>query len=216
MIYIYGGFMITIEYGDRSASKILIQPVDNHSLAFIENELALIKEMTGTEFKMIAVKVDDWNSELSPWKSPAVFGKAGFEGNAVKTLEYISELCVDKDKTYYIGGYSLAGLFALWSACQTDVFTGVAAVSPSVWFPGFTDYLKEHEMKTKAVYLSLGDREAKTRNPVTSTVKDKICEVLRLTEAQNIDCTLEWNPGNHFADADKRTAKAFARIMKSE
>lgn len=37
--------------------------------------------------------------------------------------------CTDKDRTYIIGGYSLAGLFALWAAYQTDVFCAVAAAS---------------------------------------------------------------------------------------
>ena len=73
-------------------------------------------------------------------------------------LGKLLELCDDKSKTYYIGGYSLAGLFALWTAYQTDIFKGVAA-SPSVWFPGFAEYMKKNEIKTDTVYLSLGDGE---------------------------------------------------------
>ncbi|MBP3257058.1 MAG: hypothetical protein IJ753_00100 [Bacteroidales bacterium] len=30
-----------------------------------------------------------------------------------------------------------------------------------------------------------------------------------LLERQGIETTIEWNPGNHFKDADIRTAKAF-------
>ena len=59
------------------------------------------------------------------------------------------------------------------SAYQTDVFKGVAAASPSMWFPGFSDYMKEQDIKAKTVYLSLGDKEEKTRNPVMTTVADK-------------------------------------------
>lgn len=93
-----------------------------------------------------------------------------FGGGAAETLEKILALCTDPGKTYYIGGYSLAGLFALWAAYQTDRFSGVAAASPSVWFPGFSAYMREHRMKTGTVYLSLGDREEKTRNPVMAQV----------------------------------------------
>ena len=204
----------TFEYGDPAAAVVLIQPVDDHDLAFLENEVALIKEMTDIDFKLLAVKVDSWNSALSPWQAPAVFGKDAFAGNAGKTLEYILTLCSDAGKTYHLGGYSLAGLFALWAGCQTDLFSGVAAASPSVWFPGFTDYLKDHKIKSKALYLSLGDKESKTRNPVMASVGDKILETHRLLEAQGVPCILEWNQGNHFKDADKRTAKAFAWVME--
>ena len=204
----------TFEYGDPAAAVVLIQPVDDHDLAFLENEVALIKAMTDVKFRLLAVKVDSWNSALSPWQAPAVFGKDAFAGNADKTLEYILTLCSDTGKTYCIGGYSLAGLFALWAGCQTEVFRGVAAASPSVWFPGFTDYLKDRKIKSKALYLSLGDKESKTRNPVMASVGEKILETHRLLEAQGVPCTLEWNQGNHFKDADKRTAKAFAWVME--
>ena len=92
-----------------------------------------------------------------------MFGNEDFGDGAVRTLEQILTLCTDKSRTYYIGGYSLAGLFSLWAAYQTDVFSGIAAASPSVWFPGFIEYMKEHEIKSETVYLSLGDREEKTR-----------------------------------------------------
>ena len=58
----------------------------------------------------------------------------------------------------------MAGLFSLWAAYQTDAFAGVAAASPSIWFPDFLQYMKEHDIRTESVYLSLGDREEKTRN----------------------------------------------------
>ena len=75
--------------------------------------------------------------------------------------------------------------------------------------------MKSNRCLAEKVYLSLGDREEKTRNPVTATVGDRIRETYDLLKAQGIDCTLEWNPGNHFRDAGIRTAKAFARVMGS-
>ena len=81
-------------------------------------------------------------------------------------LPFILRQCADRSKTYYAGGYSMAGLFSLWAAYQTDAFAGVAAASPSIWFPDFLQYMKEHDIRTESVYLSLGDREEKTRNPV--------------------------------------------------
>lgn len=214
--------MEILEYGNRSAPLVLIQPVDDHDLASIENEVALIRESVSgisggqNDFKLVAFKVQDWNRDLSPWSAPAVFGKEGFGGEADRTLDEILKYCTDKSKTYFIGGYSLAGLFALWAACHTDLFRGVAAASPSLWFPNFTDYMKETGLKCGSVYLSLGDKEEKTRNAVMATVGDKIREAYALLKEGKINCTLEWNEGGHFKDADLRTAKAFSWVLKQD
>ncbi|MBR0374248.1 MAG: esterase [Mogibacterium sp.] len=201
------------EYGSQNADIVLIQPVDEHDLAFIENEIRRIAESTGVEFRLFAVEIEDWNRDLSPWEAPAVFGKEGFGNGAANTLAEITALCSDNSKTYYIGCYSLAGLFALWTAYQTDLFQGVASASPSVWFPGFVDYMRNNIIGSNTVYLSLGDKEEKTRNPVMATVGVRIREAHDLLKEQGINTTLEWNPGNHFKDADIRTAKAFSWIL---
>ena len=127
------------EYGNPDSSTVLLQMVDDHDLAVIENEVAAVRK-TADDFRLLAVKVKNWNLDLSPWNAPAVFGKEGFGGGAAETLDAVLDLCSDGSRQYYVGGYSLAGLFALWAAYQTDVFAGVAAASPSVWFPGFADY----------------------------------------------------------------------------
>ena len=136
--------MVIHEYGNPSAKTVLIQPVDEHDLAGMENEVESIRKLAGDEFRLLAVEIRDWNRELSPWQAPAVFGKEGFGAGAAETLAEIMKLCEDGSKTYFIGGYSLAGLFAIWAAYQTDVFKGVAAASPSMWFPGFADYMREN------------------------------------------------------------------------
>ena len=208
--------MITYEYGNPEADTILIQPTGEHELASLENEVREIEKRTSKEFRFIATKVENWNDDLSPWKAPAVFKTEDFCGGASKTLENIIALCADKNRKYYIGGYSLAGLFALWAACQTDIFSGVAAASPSVWFPGFIDYMKTYKMKSQNVYLSLGDREEKTRNPVMAQIGNCIKEEYRCLLENGINCILEWNKGNHFKEADIRTAKAFAWILNND
>ena len=208
--------MITYEYGNPEADTVLIQLTGEHELASLENEVREIEKRTSKEFRFIATKVENWNDDLSPWKAPAVFKTEDFCGGASKTLENIIALCADKNRKYYIGGYSLAGLFALWAACQTDIFSGVAAASPSVWFPGFIDYMKTYKMKSQNVYLSLGDREEKTRNPVMAQIGNCIKEDYRCLLENGINCILEWNKGNHFKEADIRTAKAFAWILNND
>ncbi len=205
--------MTIYEYGNPNADIGLIQLTGEHELSGIENEVKEIEKMTSEEFRFVAAKVENWNDDLSPWKAPAVFKTEDFGGGASKTLEKIIALCADKNRKYYIGGYSLAGLFALWAACQTDIFSGVAAASPSVWFPGFPDYMKAHELKSQNVYLSLGDREEKTRNPVMAQVGNCIREEYRWLQENGVNCILEWNKGNHFKEPDIRTAKAFAWVI---
>lgn len=205
--------MTKYEYGNADAKTVLIQMVDDHDLAEIETEFNEIKKRVKADFLLIAVKVDDWNRDLSPWPAPAVFGSEAFGDGAESTLSHILELCQDKSRRYCIGGYSLAGLFALWAAYQTDVFSGAAAASPSAWFPGLTRYMSEHDIKCGAVYLSLGNREAKTRNAVMAQVADRITQCHEILIDKGISCTLEWNEGNHFKEPGLRTAKAFAWVM---
>lgn len=205
--------MEIIKFGQADSSNVLIQPVDNHDLSYIEKEAELIKEAVGDDWCLIAVKVGNWNRDLSPWSAPAVFGNDDFGGYAGDTLQEILKHTGDAKKTYYIGGYSLAGLFSLWAAYNTDIFAGVAAASPSVWFPEFTSYMESNRIGCNSVYLSLGDKEEKTKNHVMRTVGDCIRSAYELLSKEGIDCILEWNSGNHFKDADIRTAKAFAWIL---
>ena len=206
--------MIINCYGNENSTNILIQMVDDHDLEVIESEVATIEAVT-TDYYLITVKVNNWNHDLSPWKADAVFGNEDFTGGASETLQKILELCSDKSKHYYIGGYSLSGLFALWVAYQTDVFEGVAAASPSVWFPGFIEYMRDTHIKCNKVYLSLGDKESKTRNPIMATVADKIREAYNILKASGVDSILEWNQGNHFKEPGIRTGKAFAWLLRN-
>ena len=93
------------------------------------------------------------------------------------------------------------------------MFSGAAAASPSLWFPGFSAYMKEKGLGCETVYLSLGMREEKTRNPVMRTVGDCARYCFAWMKEQGINCTLEWNPGNHFKEPGLRTAKAFEWVM---
>jgi hypothetical protein len=74
--------------------------------------------------------------------------------------------------------------------------------------------MKENTIHSNIVYLSLGDKEEKARNLIMSTVGVRIREAHELLKSRGIKTALEWNQGNHFKDADIRTAKAFAWVMK--
>ena len=209
-------------YGEAHAEYLLLQMTGEHELQSMESEIAAIAQ-SAHHFLFAAIPVESWNDALSPWEAPAVWGKQGFGGKAVDTLCFLTEQVIPtlkqqfrlpEDVKIILGGYSLAGLFALWASTQTDLFYGVAAASPSVWFPGWMEFEQQHPMQAQHVYLSLGDKEERTKNAVMAAVGDHIRTLhSRLTE-RGADCTLEWNSGGHFKDADLRTAKAFRWAME--
>ena len=96
--------MKIFRYGNPSASTVLIQPIDDHDLGELKTEINEIRKQVQIDFQLIAVKVDDWNHDLSPWKAPAVFGKDGFGDGAEDMLRFILAQCMTCSKTYYIGG----------------------------------------------------------------------------------------------------------------
>ena len=208
-------------YADDAPQILFIQPVDTHDTELLDAEIEAMRNCA-LPFALAAFAVKDWNRELSPWAAPPVFGKVPFGGMAEETLSFVlacllPELRVQlgADMKVCVGGYSLAGLFALWAATETNAFSGVAAASPSVWFPGWMDYVKANPIQAKSVYLSLGDKEEQAKNPVMATVGDCIRKQYTLLQADH-SVTLEWNPGNHFQDSEKRTARAFCRIAAQE
>ena len=212
--------METYRYGNDEAQIVLIQLISDYELQHLQQEYETIKkELPEKDFLLFGAMIDDWNEELSPWQAPAVFRKEDFGSGAADTLKALKETLSSLDLTQrdlYLGGYSLAGLFTLWSAYQADLFQGIAAVSPSAWFPGFLDYAKENEIHTKKIYLSLGDKEHKTRNPVMATVKDNIEALFDHYKQLNCDCTLEYNSGNHFQDPHLRMAKGYVALLREK
>ena len=206
-------------YQNEAAKHLLIQPIDEHDLEGLDQEVETIKELSDKSFSLVAFMIKDWNQELTPWGAPPVFGKTPFGDGAEKTLEFItSQLLpeVQEDIPHLIlGGYSLAGLFALWAGYQTDKFEGIAAASPSVWYPQWIDYASENKPLAKSVYLSLGDKEEKAKNPVMAQVGNAIRKQHELLMEQEINTIFEWNAGNHFVDSDKRMAKGFAWLLNT-
>ena len=234
-----------IIYGQNCPELILIQPVDDHDIEGLDNEVNYISDNTDASFVLAAFKINDWNKELSPWKAEAVFGNDDFGDDAEETLKYVTDILIPEINYRYvlkedtsdhlsklnhlcnnisdnltggmseaapciIGGYSLAGLFALWSVYNTDMFDAVSAASPSVWFPGWMDYIYDSHYKCNTIYLSLGDKEEKAKNPVMAAVGDNIRAMAEYYgKITGLNSVLEWNQGNHFRDADIRTAKGF-------
>ena len=214
---------LTLRGGPKALLLWLTDPRDREDADALAD---LIHERRGPSFALAGLRVTDWNRDLSPWTAPPVFGDEPFGGMARETLdlleaEVLPEIRrrldregVSPDLPVCVGGYSLAGLFALWAFYESPTFAACAAASPSVWFPGWDAYADAHAARGPA-YLSLGIKEPKTRNRQMATVGDAIRRQLCRFESGGVPCALEWNEGNHFTEPTARTAKGFAWALEN-
>lgn len=177
------------------------------------------------DFLLCAFQVEDWNRDFSPWKAPAAFGNEDFMGEGKKTLQWLlKELIPTLKETYgadreiYLIGYSLSGIFSLWAAYETDIFSGIASCSGSLWFQRWDEYIKSHKMPHACnVYLSLGGKEEKTKNQIMAKVgeRTRLQEQILKDDSNVKKVILEYNSGGHFADSGKRLSKAVAWLLKN-
>lgn len=168
------------------------------------------------------------DDELSPWPAPAVWkGQAPYKGLATEHLKWMTEECMPEvevrlramgilQQIPMIAGYSLAGLFALWAGWTSGNFARVASVSGSLWYPGFTDFIRDNAPvgHIGKVCISLGDRESHTRHPLMSQVDTCTAAVVEAVKTRGIDTVFEWNPGNHFDHPERRMARAIAEMLR--
>ena len=207
----------------EAAGKLIAQTEGNSDIAFADEAVWMGKECR-KDFNFLCVSKIDWNHDMSPWHFPALFaGEPDFTGGADEYLKLLVEEILPEalkrisGTPAYIGiaGYSLAGLFAIYALYQTDVFSRAASMSGSLWFPEFKEYVFSHEMKRKPekLYFSLGDKEAKTRNRYMKTVQENTESIVEYYRAAGIDVTWEMNPGNHFKDAELRSARGVLGIV---
>ena len=170
----------------------------------------------GRKESFLIIKADDWNRDLSPWPAQRVFKKGeDFAGGADETIDELLQLLEsyrNRYRTIAITGYSLAGLFALYACTKTDVFDCCLSVSGSLWYPGWTEYLQNHPVHCRRVYLSLGDTEKNTRNPLMAQVEDNTRKTEELLK-EYTEVILEMNPGNHFNDPTGRIIRGIQKLF---
>ncbi|MBR0223594.1 MAG: hypothetical protein IJL93_04880 [Bacteroidales bacterium] len=165
-----------------------------------------------------------WNDDLTPWPAGPIFKKGKpFGGKAEAYLSRLAteiipglenELDIEPDERWFIG-VSLAGLFGVWSAARMRLFTRVAAISGSFWYPAFTDWLSRQTVTAKQVYLSLGDTEPQSKNPHLKQIgiqTEAVCSILR---EKGIPTNFEWTEGSHFSPVVPRLDKALAALTAS-
>ena len=182
-----------------------------------------LRKMKTADFTLASIKITDWNSDLSPWAIPPVYkNDEPFAGGADAYLETLTGEIVPAiiaelgSKPAYIAlaGYSLAGLFAVYAMYRAKLFSRIASASGSLWYPGFMDFAKSHELAAlpPKLYLSLGDKGARTRNQIMAKVEQNSRDLHEYYKSLGINTFFELNEGNHFKDAGLRIAKAITWI----
>ena len=174
---------------------------------------------------LAAVSGFDWDADLTPWPAPPL-RKADppFAGRADAYLAFLTgellpavraELPAEPAFTV-IAGYSLAGLFAVYAALRGEAFAAAVSASGSLWYPDFADFVRKTPLPAplRAVYLSLGDAEPRTRHPLMKTVGESTEAVYETLRERGADTVFEWNPGNHFRDEALRTAKGIRWVLE--
>ena len=199
-----------------------------YSIDYHENGQLLLdacKQVDCAGFNLVTISGLHWNQELSPWAVDTVVSKDdNFAGEADQWLPMLTdevvpqvEQLLDAPPVWRIlAGYSLAGLFAVWTVHQCDLFTRILSASGSMWYPGWLEYVLTHEpvAQLQGIYLSVGDKESTSRNAVLQTVGERTRQVAELMAARGVSAKFELNPGNHFKNPPLRVAKGIKWLME--
>ena len=206
--------------GSSTAPLVVLNTVGNEG----EEVYRKTKELDSPDYTLLSVQIDDWNASMTPWKEKAVASwDSDYEGKADEYIASLVDCIIPSIISRFslnpafiaIAGYSLGGLFALYTMYKTDVFTRFASVSGSLWYPGFSEFAENASpiAKPEGIYLSLGNKEAKTRNPLMRNVLNSTGELYRHYDALGIKTVFEMNEGNHFSETELRMARGIRWLL---
>ncbi|MCR4956870.1 MAG: alpha/beta hydrolase [Lachnospiraceae bacterium] len=209
-------------YGEREQAVPLV--IVNAFEGDGENLYHKIKEQGNKDVCLGVVSGLIWNDEMTPWQcEPLYKNDDPCKGEAGRYLKELTEQIIPEVKKklanepteLIIAGYSLGGLFAIYSLYHTDLFAKAVSASGSLWFPEFASYVQKTKLKKmpQRVYFSLGDKEELTKNKMLRCVKEKTLEIYNYFTGIGIETEFQFNPGNHFKDTDERLAKGIYRVL---
>ena len=173
---------------------------------------------------IVAISGMKWNDDLTPWKAPALNPKEDFKGKAKNFLSsLLSDLFINTEQSLRLNhpkrhliGISLSGLFSLWASTETNKFNSVASISGSLWYDGFVEWFKEQELHADRYFLSLGNKEVKSKNERLASVESCTEATLQIIRDKNKDITFITDEGNHFDFFRERLEKVIKVIMPAQ
>lgn len=198
--------------------------------AYLPNAETLLqdcKKKGCKDFSLLCISGFNWDQDLSPWPhAPCIMEDDDFTGNAPQFLAWIEQKVIPwalsqltADPSYLAAaGYSMGGLFAVYAALKSSLFSRIACVSGSVWYPDFETWALKTPFlrKPEAIYFSLGNTEERTGNPWlqhTGTIMQTLAAAWR---KEGIDTFFEWTSGNHFVNPIGRLAAGIRWIIAAD
>lgn len=199
---------------------IYLNTFSNNVNSIYKNLLAL----NCPDFSFVAISHLKWNHDMTPWyMGPISRHDTPCTAGADDYLNLLQDKIIPETEKLLLGipvwrsiaGYSLAGLFALYSLYRTTLFSRVACMSGSFWFEGIMDFVKSNEMMRNpdCIYFSLGDKESFTNNPILNSVQKNTQEIEAICCQKGIETTFVLNNGNHFQAVNKRTADGICWLL---
>lgn len=207
---------------------------DRYPVVYVNGEIPAAEIMAGlrkrgvpADFILLSVKPESWNDDFTPWSAPAFRRQeAPPQGRAEAYIRRLTEEIKpymdanyrtkpDPEHTALLG-YSLGGLTALYAMYLTDRFGWVGSLSGSLWYDGFCEFMERKKpLRLSAnVYLSLGEKESRSRNPRMGRVAECTERARKILEEQLTgEVCLEWNEGGHFHDVAGRFVRAAAWLF---
>ena len=202
-----------------------------YSIDYHENGQLLLAaaEQLGIDgkFNLVTISGLHWNQELSPWPIDTVVSKKddGFTGGADDLLTLLTSSIVPQVESMLdeppawrcLAGYSMGGLFTVYSSHHSALFTRFLSASGSMWYPGWLEFAREHDFAgpVAGVYLSVGDKESTSRNAVLQTVGERTRQVAEVYASRGVPVKFELNPGNHFKNPPLRVVKGIKWLLES-
>lgn len=210
----FGGFSCRYE-GSGGALAVLFSGFGRE----LFTDVAGLLEGSGTKVTLAEFGDVDWDRDYSPWRAE-LSGRV-FSGGADRLVGFVPGFVRELSRRcgeftgVYLCGYSLGGLFALYAASSGEIpgLCGAASCSGSMWFPGWTDFLREHPVHGK-VYLSLGGKEKNSPDPVMASVEQKTLEVRQIL-GSTAEVVFQNEPGGHFSRVPQRLARGVEWLMRS-
>lgn len=179
-------------------------------------------------FSIAVIENINWNDDMTPWPAEGVFKKAKpFGGQAASFLDKLTnEIIPEIEKTLSVEdaertimGVSLSGLFAVWACFNTNAFTNIINISGSLWYDGFTEWMKEQtpSPQLKKVCMLLGEKEKNAKEKRMATVEERTHTAAEILKANSQASVLfELVDGTHFSPILPRLERAFEAVYSVE
>jgi len=173
---------------------------------------------------IVVIEDVNWNDDLPPWPAVGVFKKAKpFGGKAAAFLNKLTHEIIPEaerdlgieDAERTLLGVSLSGLFAVWSAFNTDAFSNIISLSGSLWYDGFIEWMKEQtpSPQLKKICMLLGEKEKNAKEKRMSTVEERTLVAADiLKEKSQATIVFELVEGTHFSPILPRMERAMMTL----